>query len=305
LKLENSILKVLVYFDLFDFPLFPEEIFIYLDQPVNMADILQILESLRSNGGVFRFKDLYSIRNDEKLSVRRIKGTQRAQLLLPFAKNISGFLFTFPFVRGIAISGSLSKNFAAEDADIDYFIITKMNRLWIARTCMHLFKKLSFLRGRQHQYCMNYYIDEKGLEIPEKNLFTAIELITLMPVLGDAVIDTFFKTNDWVNGYYPNHISKNLNHNTGMRHSRIKNLLEFLLDNRVGDWLDNYFMKLTTRRWKKKELYQKRSYKGTRMGLSTGKHFSKPNPVFFQEKILQMYTDRLNLFTSQWRMLQD
>ena len=58
------------------------------------------------------------------------------------------------------MSGSLSKHFADEKSDIDFFIITSANRLWIARTCMHLFKKVSYIAGKQHWFCMNYYVDE-------------------------------------------------------------------------------------------------------------------------------------------------
>jgi hypothetical protein len=94
-------------------------------------------------------------------------------------------LYRFPFVRGIGISGSLSKNYADEDADIDFFIITSRNHLWIARTFLHGLKKLSFLVGKQDWYCMNYFIDEEALVIAEKNIFTATEVVTLKPVCGE------------------------------------------------------------------------------------------------------------------------
>ena len=95
-------------------------------------------------------------------------------------------LFQFPFVRGVFISGSLSKRCAAEKEDVDYFIVTSANRLWIARTIMHLYKKLTYLRGRQDRYCMNYFIDEEALEIKEKNIFTAVEMITASRSLSDS-----------------------------------------------------------------------------------------------------------------------
>jgi hypothetical protein len=51
--------------------------------------------------------------------------------------------------------------------------------------------------------------------------------------------------------------------------------MEFVLNNRFGDWLDNYFFKLTTARWQKKEERKKLNAKGERMGIKTDKHFSK------------------------------
>jgi hypothetical protein len=87
----------------------------------------------------------------------------------------------------------LSKNFADERADIDYFVVTKANRLWIARTLMHLFKKLTFLVGKQHYFCMNYFVDEEALTIQEKNLFTAVEVATLIPVCGNGSMESFLR----------------------------------------------------------------------------------------------------------------
>jgi hypothetical protein len=206
--------------------------------------------------------------------------------MLPIAYRIAGFLYKFPFVRGIGISGSLSKNFAEPDSDIDFFIITRANRLWIARTCMHLLKKLSFLTGRQHWYCMNYYIDEEALAIEEQNIFTATEIVTLLPVHGMA---DFFKANEWTGWYFPNINA----HKKDLRLSRdtwCKRIMERILN---IDWLDNYLLGLTTKRWTEKEQAHKLNAKGNRLGLRNGKHYSKPNPVFFQQKILDAWQSKI------------
>ena len=190
-------MKVLAYFDLFDYPLSKEEILAFLDQAVRMENLSEALNELRAEKYIFLYRDYYMIQDNDGLVTRRIKGNDRAKPLLRTGNRISRFLYQMPYVRAIGISGSLSKDFAGEGADIDYFIITKSNRLWVARTIMHLFKKWSFLFGRQHWYCMNYYIDEDALEIEEKNIFTAIELITLLPVRGNGVLHAFFDKNEW------------------------------------------------------------------------------------------------------------
>jgi hypothetical protein len=202
-------------------------------------------------------------------------------------------LYQVPFVRAIGISGSLSKNFAGEDADIDYFIITSPNRLWVARTMMHFIKKLSYLLGRQHWYCMNYYLDGEAMEIAEKNIFTAIELITLLPVQGMNTMIEFYRRNEWTREYYPNFEAKHSPAVFSDRSSLLKRALEYLLKGRMGERLDNYFMTITTRRWKIKEALQKRSVRGTRMSLFGGKHFSKPNPALFQKEILDLYNEKI------------
>src|SRR5262249_18548698 len=152
---------------------------------------------------IYQHGEFYSLNHDHSLVARRIKGNRHARTMLDTAYKVSALLYRFPFVRGIGISGSLSKNFADEKADIDFFIITSKNRLWIARTLMHLFKKLTYLAGRQHWFCMNYYVDEEAMLIEEKNIFTAIELLTLVPVAGNGTLDSFFHVNAWAMDYFP------------------------------------------------------------------------------------------------------
>lgn len=296
LKLERSILKVITYFDLFNYPVSKEEIAFFLDHPASQNDIAFIVDQLVDKQYLFQFDEFYSLQDNPALLERRVKGNLRAKFMLARAHKISRFLYRFPFVRGIGISGSLSKNFADEKADIDFFIITSANRLWIARTFMHLFKKLTFLAGRQHWFCMNYYVDENALKIEEQNIFTATELITLMPVCGNGVMDNFFRANDWAINYFPNYSTRN----SGRSYSGkglVKKFAEWLFNNCFGDRLDNYLMKLTARRWKQKEEERRLNMRGVRMGLKTGKHFSKPNPVHFQKKVLERYENRLNEVT--------
>jgi hypothetical protein len=291
--LKYSILKTLAYFDMFNYPLSENEILFFCDKAVSIDDIKISLADMSADGSIFLCNGFYSLHNGTVLAQKRVIHNDNAQLLLPIAKNNSCFLFQFPFVRGIGISGSLSKNVATEDSDIDYFVITKTNRMWIARTIMHLFKKLSFLVGKEHLYCMNYYIDETALEIEEKNIFTAVEIATLLPVCGNGTMDKFVAANNWINVFHPNSIyRKKLI--TSSRNIWLKRLAEYLFNNGMGDRIDDYFMRLTLKRWNKKEQLKMLNGKGELMGLKLGKHFCKPNPVYFQQKLLARYVEKLN-----------
>lgn len=294
MKVENSILKVILYFDIFNYPVSLEEIRLFLDQEVRDYDLSQALNLLLKEQYIFRFDEFYSAQNDFSLVEKRLVDNHNAQPLLVTAYKVSGFLYNFPYVRGIGISGSLSKNVADKNADIDFFIITKSNRLWIARTLMHLFKKLTFLVGRQHWFCMNYFVDEDALQIEEKNIFTASELVTLLPVCGNGSVQNFFEANSWVRTYYPNQSWKTSYLKKKKSSYWVKRAVEHFLNNHFGDRLDDYLLGLTTKRWNKKEANSKRNGKGEPMGLKNGKHFSKPNPVYFQEKILKIYLAKLN-----------
>ncbi|HEY0680352.1 MAG TPA: hypothetical protein VGD17_18850 [Chitinophagaceae bacterium] len=290
--LRKSILKVLAYFDMFSYPLSATEIRLFLDRSTTEEELTAALDQLVSQDCVFHHDGFYLLRNEPALVSRRKDGNSRAARMLTKAQKISSFLYWFPYVRGIGISGSLSKNFASKDADIDFFIITQSNRLWVARTFMHLFKKLTFLAGKQHWFCMNYYVDEHAMKIQEQNIFTATEVVTLLPTHGNGVLTNFFGANEWIKEYFPNQSSK-VGNAVKPKEAFIKRSIEFCLNNEVGNRLDDYLMQLTTKRWKQKETVQQTNARGRRMGLCTGKHFARPNPEFFQKKILMLFQEKV------------
>src|SRR5262245_12222787 len=149
---EASILRILAYFDIFQYPLTKKELRQFLPGFFSDAGLEALLQSMLLNKAIFLNNDFFSLHDNPLLAYRRKEGNLRARNLIPKAYSIGKFLYRFPFVRAIAVSGSLSKDFADENADIDFFIITKANRLWIARTIMHLFKKLTFITGHQHYF---------------------------------------------------------------------------------------------------------------------------------------------------------
>ncbi len=293
MNLRSSVLKVFAYFDLFNYPLSIEEVHYYLETTTEEYPVRKEVEALIREGRLFRTGQYISLRNDPALEERRNYGRAHADKLLITANKGARFLFQFPFVRGVCISGSLSKRCADEKADIDYFIITRADRLWIARTFMHLFKKLTFLIGHEHRYCMNYYIDEEALEIKEKNIFTATELLTLMPASGNGGLTRFFNANEWATTWYPQYRHRQRTAATTQKTSLLKRFVEWLLDNRMGNRLDDYLRNLTARRWKIKEQRGDLSIKGLKMSLQSGKHYSRPNPENFQQKVLHRYNNKV------------
>lgn len=290
---KKSVLKVLAYFEIFHYPLNLKEINSFLDRPLNEAALNTTLDKLLIEKKIYKVDEFYSLQNNPSLIERRKKGNDYATALLTKGYGIGKFLFKFPYVRGIGISGSVSKKFADESADIDYFIITKSNRLWIARTILCLFIKFPFVKNRRRYYCMNYFVDEAGLTIEEKNIYTATELYTLIPVAGNGSLEKFFKHNDWASSYLPNHNVPVIKNEINYPDPWLKKSIEFLFNNKIGNWLDNFLMKLTTKRWKKKEEEKRVNTKGQLMGLKTGKHFSKPNPIFFHDWFMSKYENKL------------
>lgn len=291
--LRRHILSTIAYFDLFHYPLTMDEIYLYLPVKCDASDFEYVLKYLVIDRMVYHFDKFYTLKNEYFLVERRLQGNVRAAKMIGTARKVSNLLARFPFVKGIAISGSLSKNFADEDSDIDLFIITSKNRLWIARTLMHCFKKLTFLVKREHYFCMNYYIDEEELQIREKNIYTAIEIATLMPLHGDTTFEQFYMANNWTRNYLPNKYMR-LTTAKSLRRSWLKRVFEWLFNNRFGNALDDLLMRITVERWDKKRQEKKLNIKGLIMGMDAGKHYAKPDPKNFQEKLILKYQLKLS-----------
>lgn len=291
-EIKKNILATLAYFDVFNYPLTREEIALFLPVKYESALFDIAMACLIGNRLIYRFDKFYSLKNDPYLVQRRSDGNQKAFEMVKTARKVGNILIKFPYVRGIAISGSLSKNYADDESDIDLFIITAPNRLWIARTLMHCFKKLAFLVKLENYLCMNYYIDEQQLEIPEKNIYTATEVVTLIPIQGDTTFADFFAANAWTRNYLPNHIMR-VSTAKSLTKMALKSTIEWLFNNYWGEKLDNRLMKITTSRWNRKTAEKKLNNHGMLLAMATGKHYAKPDPENFQFKLISRYETKI------------
>ena len=138
--ISNDILKTLLYFDIFHYPLNFYEIANFSNfLPVEIEKELHILVE---NDSIYKILDFYSLKNDKEIIAKRIKGNNLATKMIKRTRFISYFISQFPFVRGVFVSGSLSKGYFTKNDDIDFFILTKKNKLWISRTLLMAFKKI-------------------------------------------------------------------------------------------------------------------------------------------------------------------
>jgi predicted nucleotidyltransferase len=296
LSVKRQILATLSYFDLFDYPLTQTEIVQFSKTTYDQEEFTTALHNLTMESWVYRFDEFYLIREDYSLVMRRRKGNLRAKAMLKTAEKIAAFLSSFPFVKGIAVSGSLSKNFADEQSDIDFFVITEKNKLWLARTFMHIFKKVAFLFNKEDMFCMNYFVDEHMLQIKEKNIYTATEVSTLLPLRGITIFQDFFRENSWSRNFLPNH-SLRISYVQQSKNPIFKRLVELIFRNSIGGLIDYLLMKISLYRWNRKTKARKLNKKGTVLALDASRHYAKPDPVAFQQKFMDAYEKKIfNLF---------
>jgi len=289
--LTEQVIKTLLYFDIFSYPLNAREVFKFLRINGNsQTEVTNCLNDLTQKKFIFRFGDLYSLHEDEKNIRRRIKGNHEAEKWLKVAEQKARFIGKFPFVRGVMASGSLSKGYMDEHSDLDFFIVTAPNRLWVARTLLVLYKRI-FLLNSHKQFCVNYFVDTMQLEIEEQNLFTATELVTLIPLYNQECYESLLTSNGWVYDFFPNFKLRNSEVNNKVQSNLFRKISEFLLIP-ITDVLDKFFMRITLTRWNKMygKKYDKKDFD---IAFKTRRHVSKNHPNHYQKKILELYQIKL------------
>ncbi len=287
--LDVQIIRALLYFDIFRYPLTAQEIVLYMGiEADHLHTVEQRLHILCDRLLIYRFNNQYSIPNDGGLAERRLRGNRMAQEVMPKAIRRARLIQRFPFVRSVNISGSLSKNYFDELADVDFFVITAPGRLWLCRLLLTIYKKVFLLNVRKY-FCINYYIDTNSLRIPDENQFSATEIITLKNQTGAAWYNQFMAENTWVRNYYPNH-AYTLEIDTDNRPSAIKRIVERSLSGRLGNVLDDTAFRATTFFLKKK--YRHLRAEEYAVSFRARKEASKHHPNSFQFKVMEALQQR-------------
>lgn len=285
---EKNILLTLLYFDIFNYPLTQSEIVSFSQRPLEDG-WLASLAALSDREIIFSFNGFYSLHNSPSLIARRKAGNQLAEKKIKTARMFSRIIASFPFVRSVMLSGSISKGYMDERSDIDYFIITATGRLWLVRGAMAVFRRI-FLFNSHKYFCTNYFIDVENLEIDEKNIFTAIEACTLKPMSGNDFVHLFQNANQWCHHYLPNHKpEKDL---VGEKDLLIKKIGEKILPSELLDRLDRWLMKKFRDHWK--ITYQHMlDDKDFSIAFQSDSHVSRSHPAFYQKKVLLLYEQKI------------
>ena len=241
----EELLRILLYFDVFSYPLTADELFHYANINGRRREALE--EELHSlvGKGLANSKDGYFYIGTKNDVVRqRVEGNKRAVKRLKTARRYSKIIASFPFVRGVFLSGSISKGYAAPDDDIDYFIVTHPGRLWLTRSLLILFKKV-FLGNSHRNFCINYFVDTNHLAIDQQNRFTATEVAFLLPTYNRELHKDILHANTWIKRFYPrfSHNGEYLTKSVPL----VKGWVEKLLNNGLGTALDNRLYSMSKR----------------------------------------------------------
>ena len=239
-----AILKTLSYADLFDYALTREEVFRFLiGLRASRAEIdLALDDHTRLNGNVARLEDFVTLPNRQDLIPGRAHWRAAARAQFPRARAYARLLANLPFVRMVALTGGLAMENARDD-DIDYLIVTAPRRLWLVRGMAVALVRLARLRG--DHLCPNFLLTENALTISDENLYTAHEIVQMIPFYGLSLYERFRRQNRWTVDYLPN-ADEPIHLEVERPLSRIGSLIKLLLERAsggaMGDRLEQWEM---------------------------------------------------------------
>lgn len=212
--IELSILKSLVFFDLFDFPLTLLEIYQSLDQKISSLEELYFIiqKSDFLQGKIAEENGFYFLKNRKSnIYLRQAKYHLFLEKILK-ARKLIGWLKNVPFLRGVAICNSLSFANARAKSDIDLFIIAEPNTLWIVRffvvSIINLFFQRPSWQNKADTFCPSFFAtyqtDLSKARLDDDPYFE-IWLIKLLPIFDEKnYFEIFFRQNKWIKHRFPN-----------------------------------------------------------------------------------------------------
>ncbi len=192
-NLAEAILKTFAFFDTFDYPLTPFEVWRLCELKVEFFEILDILKEdflsarlVQKNGFYFfkgreiliDYRRQFAILSEEKM--------RRARLAIRFWKFVPG-------LKGVAICNNF---YYRPESDIDLFVITSKNSLWLTRAVVTLVTHFLGMRMDRkriaNQVCLSFFVSENGLSLsslmlPESDPYFVYWFAFLDPLYDDGI----------------------------------------------------------------------------------------------------------------------
>lgn len=199
--MENSLKKLLILEDIFKCPVKLSTLYGLYGRDV-VERYLKHKKKYIVSGGLVGRKEVLLNKTKLRVSARKIK----------YARKLARLFKFIPWVRFTAVSGAVSFGNAEERSDIDIFIITAKNRLWLTRgieAVLFYFlgvRRVLWRKGTKDKLCINFYTSEENLNLDIKKKFrflTALEIVMLKPVYKEKHYGVLLSENRWVKEYFP------------------------------------------------------------------------------------------------------
>ena len=213
---ELAIVRSVIYAGLFDYPLTVAEVHRTLvGCDASAADVVATYGRSALPREVVEYRDGFFFpagRGD--LIAERRRREARSRAFLDRHRRLLAMICRLPFVRMVALSGSIAHLNLEDGGDLDLFIVTRGHHVWTVTLTILV---LTRLLGCRREVCANFVVSDSALAFDQPDLFTANQIIHLKPLVGGDVMARLLRANPFVARYYPNAVAELRSENVELR----------------------------------------------------------------------------------------
>jgi len=311
MDLVKQILKTIIYYDIFNQPITIFEIWKYLINDGNNVYIKfeEIFDCLNKNDVVQlkieKSRGFYFLKGRNNIVDERFKKQKIAIKKFNIIKKYKFIFEGVPFLKSVFISGSLAQETVNENSDIDFLLIAKNGRIWTCRFFLVLFARLfkKYRHGKvvKDKFCFNHFITDKSLEIKNQSLYNAQTYAHFYELGNKNYLKDFYKANLWMKNYLAN-FNPDLFDNSQINIKScycvklLRKIIEFILNNWIGDIFETFSRAIQTYFIKKNPLTRGNIEKGLILYNNNCLEF---HPDSIEEFIMKKYNDKLKEMIKQ------
>jgi hypothetical protein len=189
-KIKEAILKTIIFFDLFNYPLTNWEIWQYLNLEINLGLSEKAVEDLINAGKIEQKDGFYFLPGRSEVTEIRRQRYNYANYKIKLANRATKLFKWLPSVKLVAVANLIGHHNLRNESDVDIFIVSSPNRLWLTRLfctgLMKITKQRPTKECKRNKMCLSFYAAADGL---------AMESLRFKP--SDPYFD------HWFLGLYP------------------------------------------------------------------------------------------------------
>lgn len=216
--LKKAIMRVIVFFDMFDYPPTCFEIWQYLSINTDLGSVENILSDagFRHENNIVQRQGFYFFKGRESIINIRMSRYNYTDRKFKIALRVVRIFKFIPWIRMAAIGNIIGTNNLDDDGDIDLFIVTDKDRAWITRffcaSLMAFFNMRPKPGKEKDKICLSFFVDDsllnmRDLKISKNDIYFDHWLLGMRVIYDrDDAYNVFINDNKWIKNDFPNWI---------------------------------------------------------------------------------------------------
>ncbi len=210
-SLEESLYATIAYFDAFNYPLTPHELWAFLLYPSDDYSISEVVEKSKEHPFIEWSKGFAHMKGRGVCVQERVERYVHTERKVRKAMKFARWCSLVPGVAMIALCNTLAFSHARDGSDIDLLIVARKGHLWFVRAaCIVLSLCFGPRLSEQHMrdaLCLSFFISEDALDLSSlalpclqgiDDVYLAIWVSRLVPIYDEGgIARSFWKANQW------------------------------------------------------------------------------------------------------------